>query len=76
MQHKHSKQCQLALCEHSKKGPVVPVATPTVSIGLDVGTKLSLLTDSVGLVSLAENKVVLLSVKEDTEGQCEAINSR
>ncbi len=61
------KTVSLALCEHSKRGPVGPEATPTVSTGLAVDAKLTLLTDSIGLVCLADDKVALLTPKEGSE---------
>lgn len=51
----------------SREDPVGPEATPNVSVGPGVGVKLSLLTDSVGLVCWADDKVVLLSVREVSE---------
>ncbi len=61
------KTVSLALCEHSKRDPVGPEATPTVSTGLAVDAKLTLLTDSIGLVCLADDKVALLTPKEGSE---------
>ncbi|RXN09591.1 hypothetical protein ROHU_031258 [Labeo rohita] len=65
-QHEHSKQCSLH-SEHFKRGLVGPEATTKSSIGLDVNAILCLLTDSVGLVCWADDKVVLLSVREESE---------